>query len=351
MNGIIRGFQHYQVTPGSVLGASVQAAAAKAAYTALVALFPTQQPQFDALLASSLGSIPPGQSKDDGIAWGQSVATAILAARASDGSDDNPPYTPGTDPGDWQPTPPAGAAGVIARMGRRHSIRRRECGDFCPVRPAGSRQPGVCRRVQRGEGTRRFNQRDANRGPDGDRPILGRWGGDIYSPWTLERYRRRAGRGGWAVALANRPALCPARYCRRRCGDCLLEDKIQLRVLAAGHGDSLADSDGNDLTIQDDTWVPLLTTPPFPEYTSGHSTFSGAASTVLAAYFGANRAFSTDSNDGSITRSFNSFAAAADEAGKSRIYGGIHFQSANEDGLSSGRSVGAYVLANLLQSR
>jgi membrane-associated phospholipid phosphatase len=111
-----------------------------------------------------------------------------------------------------------------------------------------------------------------------------------------------------------------------------------------------AGSDGNDQTTADPTWEPLLVTPPFPSYTSGHSTFSGAAGTVLAAYFGADRSFSTLSDDGTITRSFASFAQAADEAGMSRIYGGIHYQSDNVSGLACGRAIAAYDLANLLQS-
>src|SRR5262249_9569966 len=106
VNGVIRAFGSYHVLPGARLGTSVQAVAAQAACTALAALFPNEQSQFNALLATSLASIPNGQAKSDGIAWGRAVAQAILAARANDGSTNNPPYTPGGDPGDWQPTPP-----------------------------------------------------------------------------------------------------------------------------------------------------------------------------------------------------------------------------------------------------
>src|SRR5207247_6387691 len=109
VNGVIRAFGSYHVLPASRLGTSVQAAAAQAAYTALVAHFPNEQAQFDALLATSLDAVASGQAKDDGIAWGRAVAQSILAARANDGSATDPPYTPGTDPGDWQPTPPASA--------------------------------------------------------------------------------------------------------------------------------------------------------------------------------------------------------------------------------------------------
>ena len=93
----------------------------------------------------------------------------------------------------------------------------------------------------------------------------------------------------------------------------------------------------------DKAWEPLLITPPFPEYTSGHSCQSGAASTVLTAVFGDDFAFddATHEDEGLPVRSFASFAAAAEEAAMSRLYGGIHFRFGNEAGLAQGRTIGA----------
>lgn len=97
----------------------------------------------------------------------------------------------------------------------------------------------------------------------------------------------------------------------------------------------------------DPTWEPLLATPPFPEYPSGHSTQSAAAAEVLTGFFGENYAFedATHSADGLESRSFESFHAAAAEAGISRLYGGIHFRAAIDRGLDQGRCVGAHVTA------
>ena len=99
--------------------------------------------------------------------------------------------------------------------------------------------------------------------------------------------------------------------------------------------------------VIDPKWEPLLNTPPFPEYPSGHSTVSGAVADVLTAFFGDNYSFEdkTGSPDGRKPRSFTSFRAAAEEAGLSRLYGGIHFRSAIEDGLAQGRCVAAYTIA------
>lgn len=97
----------------------------------------------------------------------------------------------------------------------------------------------------------------------------------------------------------------------------------------------------------DPKWEPLLITPPFPEYPSGHSTQSGAAATVLATIFGDHYAFGdpTHEDDGIAARHFDSFRAAAREAAMSRLYGGIHFRAAIERGLDQGRCIGAHVNA------
>ena len=99
--------------------------------------------------------------------------------------------------------------------------------------------------------------------------------------------------------------------------------------------------------VMDPAFQPLLITPPFPEYPSGHSTQSGAAEAVLTDFFGKNFAFTdtTHTDDGLPPRDFPSFDAAATEAALSRLYGGIHFRAAIERGLDQGRCIGAHVSA------
>jgi hypothetical protein len=111
-----------------------------------------------------------------------------------------------------------------------------------------------------------------------------------------------------------------------------------------------ADEDGNPDTAADPAWDHYLVAPNFPEYTSGHSTFSKASAEVLTWFFGTDAiTFPTisDSVPG-VTRTFHSLAACADEVGMSRIYGGIHFEFANREGKRSGAKVAHYVLANYL---
>lgn len=99
--------------------------------------------------------------------------------------------------------------------------------------------------------------------------------------------------------------------------------------------------------VIDPKWEPILITPPFPEYPSGHSTQSGAAATVLTAFFGENFAFldNTHEKDKLPNRSFGSFWEAAEEAGVSRLYGGIHFRAAIDRGLDQGRCIGEKTVA------
>ncbi|GLU43580.1 hypothetical protein Musp01_12040 [Muricauda sp. NBRC 101325] len=99
----------------------------------------------------------------------------------------------------------------------------------------------------------------------------------------------------------------------------------------------------------DDSWEPVLQTPPFPEYTSGHSVVSGAASTALTSVFGDDFAFDDDTEVayGLPVRSFTSFNQAASEAAMSRMYGGIHYRAAIEVGIKQGRDLGKFVVDKL----
>ena len=97
----------------------------------------------------------------------------------------------------------------------------------------------------------------------------------------------------------------------------------------------------------DPEWLPVLVTPPFPEYPSGHSVQSGASAQVLTDLFGEGYAFVDHTHDGLgfEPRSFGSFFEAAEEAAISRLYGGIHFRAAIERGLAQGRCIGCAVQA------
>ena len=99
----------------------------------------------------------------------------------------------------------------------------------------------------------------------------------------------------------------------------------------------------------DEEWLPLLQTPPFPEYTSGHSVISRASAVVLTKLYGDNFAFkdTTEVAYGLPVRSFNSFIHASEEAAISRLYGGIHYMMAIEEGVAQGNKVGEHIAKRL----
>jgi membrane-associated phospholipid phosphatase len=111
-----------------------------------------------------------------------------------------------------------------------------------------------------------------------------------------------------------------------------------------------ADLDDNPDTTPQRNWDSLLTTPPFPSYPSGHSTFSGAAAIALAHFFGTDAISFRIGSEGvsGVTRSFSGFWAAAQEAGRSRIYGGIHYEFDNREGLRCGRELADYIARRYL---
>jgi hypothetical protein len=113
----------------------------------------------------------------------------------------------------------------------------------------------------------------------------------------------------------------------------------------------LAADDGNSNTDSDSSWLPLITTPAFPEYPSAHSTVSSAAATVLADYFGDNTSFSVKSDvlTDIPARTFPSFTAALAEIKNARIFGGIHFRTACDDGQALGIQVGNYILEHAVR--
>ena len=102
----------------------------------------------------------------------------------------------------------------------------------------------------------------------------------------------------------------------------------------------------------DPQWKPLLQTPPFPEYVSGHSVVSGASAEILSHYFGDNFSYkdSVEKDFGLPPRSFQSFRQAAQEAALSRYYGGIHFMDANRNGLQQGKKIGKFILSKYFKN-
>ena len=112
------------------------------------------------------------------------------------------------------------------------------------------------------------------------------------------------------------------------------------------------DTDGNDATIPDPAWSSLLNTPNLPEYASVHSVLGGAAAEVMRRFFKHDDVPFTMTSGNPFsgrTRSYTSFSQAAEENGNSRIYAGIHFRTAVEDGIRQGDQIGGFVFTHILR--
>jgi membrane-associated phospholipid phosphatase len=352
VNGIIGTYNPYLVNQTAPVGASPEAAVAAAAHRVLVNLYPNQQAIFDAALTDSLANITDGPAKDTGIAYGQQVASAILEERSTDGSNQTANYTPGTDLGDWQPTPPPVAPPLSPHWGSVTPFTMSSGSQFRPDGPPALNSQEYANDYNQ---VKELGKSDSSTRTADQTEIALFWadGSGTFTPpgdWNQIAEQLSAVPGRSLIENARLFALLNIGLADAgiACWDSKYTYNFWRPVTAIRSGDN----DNNPQTFGDPNWTPLLATPPFPEYMSGHSTFSGTGSTILAGLLGNNISFSTSSlGFPGIQRSFESFDAAASEAGISRIYGGIHFLSANEDGLATGRALGTYVLENFLKQK
>jgi membrane-associated phospholipid phosphatase len=349
-NGIGQNCQPYFVAGKPAGVASKEAAIAAAAHEVLVNLYPAQQTNFDAAYGSELATIPDGESKNVGIAWGESVADSILAWRRHDGSDAVVDYTPGSGPGVWMPTPPAFLPALFPNWPYVTCFAMTNGAQFRPPPPPAldSAQWAFDFNLTKDLGRLDSTNRTAEL-----TEIAWFWAdgaGTVTPPghWNVIAQEIAHQRGNTLEQNARLFALL--NIAEADAGIVAWDCKYAYNSWRPVTAIPDADSDNNPDTTSDASWQPLLITPNFPEYISGHSTFSGAAAAVLAAFYGSdNIPFATTSAAlPGVSRSYNSFSQAAEEAGISRIYGGIHFMSANEHGLVCGAQLGGYIAENFL---
>jgi len=366
VNGIHPIYDAYPVPGLSVRpahDASRAAAAIAAADTVLDSLYPNQRAMFDGEDQATLARIHDGKRKSDGIAWGQAVGNAVLAWRSHDGSGATSNYVAapaGGPPGVYELTP---AAGLEAKLPGFLPALTPQWGNVTPWAMTSASQflPPPPPALDSAEYAADFNQTKSLGAADSttrtaDQTLYSHFWADVpghsVTPpghWdeiaehvSLQRHLALR-QNARLFALLN-IGLADAAI---NCWGVKYIDNFWRPITAIR--DSRA-SQINPATASDPNWTPLWNTPNFPSYTSGHSTFSGAASVILASVIGADTHFTNGSDDmPGYSRSFTSFAQAADEAGDSRVVGGIHFQFDNVAGLTAGRELGAYVVHNFLR--
>jgi hypothetical protein len=346
---IDRSFEPYHAHVHASRGASPEAAAAQAAHDTLAALFPAQAGTFDSALAADLVGIPPGRARQ-GVEVGQEVARQILDWRSTDGSSAVVPYAPVTAPGVWRPTPPANMPALAPQWPAVTPFALSAGAQFRPAAPPAL---GSAEYAAAFNEVKSLGRSDSTTRMDEQTQIARFWNDGLGTAFAMGYWNRIAGQvatdqGLGLVQDARVFALLNIVEADAHiaCWDAKYTYNLWRPVTAI----PAADTDGNPATEPDATWTPLLVTPNFPSYTSAHSTLSGAAAGVLTALFGSDYHFTVGAESvPGVTRSFDSFAAAAAEAGQSRIYGGIHYQFDNQNGQALGRAVSQFVVENFLR--
>jgi hypothetical protein len=352
VNSITGDYEPYLGTVVAPPWASPHAAAIAAAHRTLVTLRPGSAGpplNLDALRAQSLAAIPTGPAaKAAGITVGEAAAAAVLLLRANDGSTEaaTVPYTPGTNPGDWQPLP--GQTPLLPGWGRVTPFGLREGSQFrLPPPPA------------------LFTGKYAN--DYAEVKLVGR----IDSPF------RPQDRTDVAVFYAATTPVqvwnSAARQVSAARGKTLSENARTFALLAMAMGDAsiaIYDTkyhysfwrpvtairagglDGNRKTDPDPDWLPLIATPAHPSYASAHATLSGAARAVLERAFGKDGHAITLTNPQlpGIVLTYAAWGQITADIDDARVYGGIHFRFDQEAGARQGRQVGRYILRHYLRS-
>jgi hypothetical protein len=286
VNGIERRYEPIHVPADAPRGASKRAAAVQAAYVILLARFPAQADDLNAKRAASLAALGDGNSQRQGVDWGQTVANAILAWRSTDGFTPPPPaFLGGIAPGQWRPTPPGFAPGAAPQ--------------FATMKPWGILAPDQFRPL----GPPALDSEQYLTDLDETR----RMGSAASAERTADQTDARTFWGATSGTFAWNHAAIDLGAAH----EFELSDNARLMAML-----NLAIADAviscwdakyhfvfwRPVTaIQlgaidpDPAWTPLLITPAFPEYTSGHSSIAGAAGRVLVHYFGEETPFSLES--------------------------------------------------------
>jgi hypothetical protein len=330
-------YEPYLAAPRARHWYSQDAAAATAAYRVLAGLLPAQQPALATLYATSLANIPPGRARDGGVAVGEAAAATMLATRANDGRFGPPGFPVGTRPGEWRPTPPSFVNDPNAWLGRVTPFLLRSTSRFRSEGP----NPLTSRRY-----AREFNEVKAvgsatSSVRTADQTDAGRYWAGGFAPWIVLVRQLSVERH---LDVADNARLFAMLYLTGAdAGIACWADKARWlfwRPVTAIHE---AATDGNPATAADPAWLPLIPTPPYPDQPSGLTCFGGAFAGTLAQFFGTDRIpFTVTSANSGTTRSYTSFSQALREAIDARVWSGIHFRTADEDGARIGTRVARY---------
>lgn len=345
LNSIKRRYRTYAFNGTSPSTASPAAAVAAASRDTLVALVPQAAAAIDAEYNAALSSITNSASKTAGITAGQQAAAAILAERSGD--DFNAlifaPYTPGAPaPGVYQPTPPLNFV-ILAGLSELPTFAINSASQFRSLPPLSL--TGTTYRNEYNE-VKSLGAANSTTRTQAQTDTALFWYDVAVKEWNVvaQKGLRDVGADEWRAART----LGVLNIAMMDSTIASFETKFEFNFWRPITAIRAGDSDGNPGTVGDPNWNPLCVTPPFPEYNSTHAVTGAAAAVALALELGDNHTFAFPSPTGA-TRTFFEFTDAAYEEGLSRIFCGIHFRDAMDEGFDQGTDVAYFVHSNVLR--
>ena len=325
-------------------GASPQAAVAAAAHRILEHYLPGQEAAIvDPAYTASLATIPDGPAKTSGTAFGEAVADLLIAQRADDGfRAATPPYVPPNPPvaGVWLPT---GPTPIGPYLGAMRPFALDSADQFRPLGPPALESKEWAREYDEVKelGSSTSTTRTA------EQTVAARFWGEAPVQQAHNAFRKLVADHELDVADAARfMAMVSVAYADGliACFDAKYHFLWWRPITAIRAGDT----DGNDATAGDPAWSTLLPgTPNHPEYPSAHSCITPTAGPVIARFLGTPKIdFTIPSLTGLGDRSYERAADLEYDVANARIWGGIHFRSAVEDGAEIAKKTAHHVLAH-----
>lgn len=326
---------------------SPEAAAIGAAHRVLIGLFPAQATMLNQARATSLASRGLTDTSP-GVAFGEALASMILALRSNDGAAQAQfPYTaPGAgSPGVWVPV--GTAPPVLPGWGNVTLWVVHNLSQFEPDGPP----PLYSRRYARDYNeVKEFGSMNSTARTSEQTEIARFWLATPSAIWNV--VARQLIQAHNLDLSASARTLALLYLASSDSGVACWNTKYLVNFWRPFTAIRNGDTDGNDRTEADPLWTPLFTTPQHPEYLSGHSSNSSAMATVLIRLFGDQQAtpiVATSPTNPGFERHWSSLSEGVEEVIDARIFSGFHYRSSNEDGARLGRAIARFVINHALR--
>jgi hypothetical protein len=316
----------------------------------MVVMPPAVKSQLDSALQESLAQLPNDQHTQDGVTVGKSVASRLLALRSGDGPFLDPmyPFTqPPVGPGVWGPDYPP-FFGVFAGVGQMQPFTMTSPSQFRPGPPPALTSHTFTRDFLE---VKAFGSNNSTARTQ-DQTNAAIWWEDINGVITWNVAASTMSRAHGFDISQNARLFALLNMAGHDANVSVFDTKYRYMFWRPIEAIHRANTAGNPLLTADPNWTPLLPTPPFPEYSSGHTTNAGASTGILLDFFGEGyNPFSLTDNKANppITRSFWSIGQAMDELINARVWVGFHYRNSDIVGKRVGRQISQFALSHFLR--